>query len=168
MREVFRCIARGEVWPSVQEPLPRSQVDGRPNQPGPPREARAPPPPVVTPQPPAGRVEEQMRWRDVLPFGSPGAPKPWGPRARLSILPASPPPEGETISVSALGGASRIVWLVVAFVWLGLGRFLDWLILDRLLHVGWEAIESREVRLTLRRAAPPRGNPGRPRGRHHK
>jgi ubiquinone biosynthesis protein len=108
---------------------------------------------VVTPQPTAEPVEEQMRWRDVLPFGSPGAPKPWGPRARLSILPASPPPEAETISVSALGVAFRIVWLVVAFVWLGLGRFLDWLILDRLLHVGWEAIESREVRLTLRRAA---------------
>jgi ubiquinone biosynthesis protein len=138
----------------VQEPLPRPQVDGRPGSPGPRREARAHPVPLaVAPQPAAEPVEEQMRWRDVMPFGSAGAPKPWGSQARLGILPASPPPEVQTVSVSAFAVAFRIAWLLVAMLYLGIARFLDWLILDRLFTAGWEAIERRDVRLTLRRAA---------------
>jgi len=139
----------------VQEPLPRPQGDdGRPGSPGPRREARAHHLPLAAaPEPAAEPVEEQMRWRDVLPFSSPGAPKPWGPHSGDSILPASPPPEAQTVGVSWFAVAFRIFWLVTAMLYLGIARFLDWLILDRLLTFGWEAIESRPVRLTLRRAA---------------
>lgn len=129
----------------MQDPLLRPEVDGRPSVSGLQGDPRARPPRA------AGATAEEVRWRDVLPFPAEEAPpQPWGPKASASVLPASPPPESQTVGISVFGVLFRLVQLLFVIVYLALARFFDWLVLDRLR--GGDR-EGRKVRLVYRRAA---------------